>query len=108
MKENKFEPLEDRVVILPIEEKDAKTDAGLFIPDTIRKEVKKGEVYAIGFGRYANETGQLIPTILHAGDIVLYGASQGIEITIDKQDMRVMREGDVIMRISTENRENTV
>lgn len=103
---HKHEPLEDRVLIKPIVEKDEKTESGLYIPDTVKKDVKKGVVVACGPGRYAGETGVLIPTFLNKGDIVLYGATEGLEIEIEKEDSSgkesvwIMREGSVLLLIS--------
>lgn len=98
-----YQPLEDRVVIRPIKEKEQeKTESGIIL-DMVKKEVREGEVISIGSGRYANETGVFMPTVLHKGDMVVFGSSTGLPITIDagegKEEALIMREGDILILI---------
>lgn len=100
-----FSPLEDRCLIRPIKSvTEEKTDSGIVIPETVKKDVLEGEVVAIGQGKYAPENGVFIPTVLAKGDFVLFGASQGLPIMIDsetgKEEVLIMREGDILMLIS--------
>lgn len=100
-----YSPLEDRLLIRPIKsEEEEKTEGGLFVPVTVKKDVLRGEVYAAGNGVYARETGALIPCFLSKGDTVLFGAEAGMPIPIDtengKEEMRLIREGDVLILIS--------
>lgn len=102
----KYSPLEDRVLIRPLVEKEERTESGIVIPLTVTNPVKKGVVVSCGQGRYAIETGLPIPTCLCKGDVVLYGAESGIEIIIEKEDgsgkesVWIMRETDVFLLIS--------
>jgi chaperonin GroES len=100
-----YDPLEDRVLVIPEKESEQKTDSGLFIPDAVKKDVMRGRVHAIGDGRYAPETGTYIPTILKKGDYVLFGAGQGVEVELRLTDetvaARIMREGDILLLIGT-------
>lgn len=102
----KYNPLEDRVLIRELKKEGSdKTDGGIIIPDSAKKDVSEGEVQAIGVGRYAPETGTFIPTVLHKGDIVLFGKNQGLSLDIPdengkKEEMRLMREGDVLLLIA--------
>lgn len=104
-----YSPLEDRILVKPIKKTDIeKTDAGIIIPDSAKREVGKGVVVAAGQGRYAPENGAFIPCMLSAGDIVLCGAQDGklrglpidIETENGKEEVIIMREGDVLMLIS--------
>lgn len=99
-----FNPLEDRVLIKPFNTTEEKTEGGLFVPVTVKKDVLKGEVYSVGIGRYAGETGVLIPTCLAKGDIVLFGNGAGVDIPVDtengKEEMKLMREGDILILVS--------
>lgn len=101
-----YSPLEDRLLVRPIQEKEQETtDGGILIPVTVKKETAKGEVVAVGAGRYAGETGVFIPNVLNAGDIVLYGINQGMDLQVEKETLRLLRESDVLMLIG--RKENT-
>lgn len=99
-------PLEDRVLIRPIIVRNDQTEGGLYIPDTAKKDVMKGEVLAVGEGRFAPETGVFIPTVLKKGYTILYGTNEGMEIQVDKENgegketVRIMREGSILLIIS--------
>lgn len=95
----KFQCLEDRVLILPIKKEEEKSDGGL-IMDMVKKEVGEGEVYDAGPGRYAIDTGVFIPSMLNKGDTVIYPLNFGMEMKIEGRDMRLMREGDVLILVS--------
>jgi chaperonin GroES len=91
-----FTPLEDRLLVKPLPQESEKSDSGIIL-DMVKKEIAKGEVVAIGDGRYAPENGQFIPNRLIKGDIVIYGINQGMEITVEKQTYRILRESDVLL-----------
>jgi chaperonin GroES len=94
----KYTPLDDRVLIRPVAKKETEiTDGGILIPETVKKEVAEGEVVAVGSGRYALDTGVFIPNYLLPGDIVLFGANQGMPLAVNKEELRLLREGDVLL-----------
>lgn len=99
-----YSPLENRLLVRPFKEVDEKTESGLFIPVNVKKDVLKGEVYAAGVGKYAGESGVFLPCALNKGDVVLFGASAGMEIPVEtdngREEMRLMREDDVLILIS--------
>ena len=86
-------PLADRVVIKP-QEAEEKTQGGLFIPDTAKEKPQRGLVVAVGPGKVEN--GTKIDMSVSADDIVLYGKYAGTEITIDNEDLLIMRESDIL------------
>ena len=90
----KFRPLHDRVVIERIEA-DARTAAGIIIPDNAKEKPQQGEVVAVGPGG-RDESGKLIPTDLNAGDRVLFGKWSGTEVKIDGVEYVIMNEADVL------------
>ncbi|MDA9534080.1 co-chaperone GroES [Bradyrhizobium sp. CCBAU 25338] len=90
----KFRPLHDRVVVKRIEAED-KTAGGIIIPDTAREKPSQGEVIAVGRGR-RDEAGKPIPIDLQVGDRVLFGKWSGTEVTIDGQELLIMKESDVM------------
>jgi len=99
----KFRPLHDRVVIKRIEA-EAKTAAGIIIPDTAKEKPQQGEIIAVGPGG-RDELGKLIPIDLKAGDRVLFGKWSGTEVKIDGDEYVIMTESDIMgVLIETEAR----
>jgi len=90
----KFRPLHDRVVLRRIEE-DERTKGGIIIPDTAKEKPQQGEVVAVGPGA-RDEKGVVQPLDVKAGDRVLFGKWSGIEVTIDGEELLVMKESDIM------------
>jgi chaperonin GroES len=88
-----IQPLGDRVVVKP-EPAEEKTASGLFIPDTAKEKPQRGSVIAVGTGRVEN--GTRIDMTVKEGDTVLYGKYSGTEITLDGDDLMIMRETDIL------------
>ena len=86
-------PLADRVVVRALEETE-QMRGGLFIPDTAKEKPMQGEVIAVGPGRY--EKDKRVPMELKVGDKVLYGKYSGTEVTIDTEQLLILREADVL------------
>ena len=89
----KLQPLADRVVIRPLEE-GAEMRGGLYIPDTAKEKPMEGEVIAVGPGRV--EKGAKVPMELKAGQKVLYGKYSGTEVTVDDEQLLIIKESDVL------------
>ena len=89
----KINPLADRIVVKPAEAEE-KTKGGLFLPDTAKEKPVWGEVIAAGPGK-TTEEGKKIAMEVKVGDKVLYGKYSGTEITIDGQEVLIMRESDI-------------
>jgi len=90
-------PLADRVVVRALEETE-QMRGGLFIPDTAKEKPMQGEVIAVGPGRF--EKDKRVPMELKVGDRVLYGKYSGTEVTIDAEQLLILREADVLAVIS--------
>ena len=89
----KIAPLADRVVVKALE--DAETmRGGLYIPDTAKEKPQQGEIVAAGPGRY--EDGKRIPLDVKVGDKVLYGKYSGTEVTVNGEQVLILRESDVL------------
>ena len=95
----KFRPLHDRVVVRRIEE-DERTKGGIIIPDTAKEKPQQGEVLAVGPGRRSDQTGELIPVDVAAGDLVLYSKYGGTEVAVDGEDLLVLSSRDVLAKIA--------
>lgn len=99
MSNEKFELFDDRVLVKPnaAEEKSA---GGIIIPDTAKEKPQKGTVIAVGKGKYADQTGNLIPMHVKVGDVILYGKYGGTEINIEGEDYLIMRASDILIKLN--------
>ena len=89
-----LKPLQDRVTVRRIESEE-KTAGGLIIPDTAKEKPAEGIVVAVGEGA-RKDSGELIAMTLKAGDKVLFGKWSGTEITVDGEELLIMKESDVL------------
>ena len=94
----KLKPLGDRLIVKAIEE-EATTASGIVLPDTAKEKPQKGKVIAVGDGRYDDDGDKPIPLDDSEGDEVLYSKYGGTEITIDGEDLLVLRESDVLAKV---------
>ncbi len=89
-----FRPLQDRVVVKRTEE-ESRTAGGIIIPDTAKEKPQEGEVVAVGPGA-RDDKGELIAPDVKAGDHILFGKWSGTEITLEGQDLLIMKESDIL------------
>jgi len=82
-------PLHDRVIVKPAAA-ETKTAGGIIIPDTAKEKPQRGVVVAAGPGKKDE------PVTVKPGDTVLYGKYAGTEISIDGEDLLIMRESDIL------------
>ena len=95
----KVKPLADRVVVKALEEQE-QMRGGLYIPDTAKEKPQQGEVVAVGPGKFDERGGQRIPMDVKVGDNILYGKYSGTEVTVDNEQLLILRESDVLAVIS--------
>jgi chaperonin GroES len=89
-----FRPLHDRVLVRRVEA-EAKTAGGIIIPDTAKEKPQEGEVVAVGTGA-RNESGEITPLEVKAGDRILFGKWSGTEVKVDGEDLIIMKESDIL------------
>ena len=94
----KLKPLGDRVIVQAIEE-DETTASGIVLPDTAKEKPQKGKVIAVGDGAI-NEDGTRRALDVAEGDEVLYSKYGGTEVTVEGEDVLVLRESDVLAKVS--------
>lgn len=94
MAKTKFRPLHDRVLVRRIEP-DQKTSGGIIIPDSAAEKPMEGEIVATGNGM-VNDNGDVRPLDVKTGDSVIFSKWAGTEITIDDEELMVMKESDII------------
>ncbi len=89
-----FRPLHDRVLVRRVKEEE-KTKGGIIIPDTAKEKPQEGKVIAVGSGT-RGEDGKITPLDVKAGDRILFGKWSGTEVTIDGEELIIMKESDIL------------
>jgi chaperonin GroES len=89
-----FRPLHDRVLVRRVEQ-DAKTAGGIIIPDSAQEKPSEGEIIAVGAGHKA-EDGSVTALDVKKGDRVLFGKWSGTEVSIDGEELLIMKESDIL------------
>lgn len=89
-----FKPLHDRVLVRRVESEE-KTKGGLIIPDNAKEKPSEGEVISCGEGS-RKDNGELIEMAVKAGDKILFGKWSGTEITLDGEELLIMKESDIL------------
>ncbi len=90
----KFRPLHDRVLVKRIDE-DEKSPGGIIIPDTAKEKPSEGKVVAVGSGT-KSEDGKVTALDVKKGDKILFGKWSGTEVTVDGDELIIMKESDIL------------
>jgi len=93
----KIRPLDDRVVVQPIEAEE-KTAGGIVLPDTAKEKPQRGTVLAVGPGRLL-ESGKRSELSVIVGDEVIYGKYGGSDIEINGDEYKILRETDILAKV---------
>ena len=93
MANSKLRPLDDRVVVEPLEA-ETKTAGGILLPDTAKEKPQRGKIVAAGPGKL-RESGERTALSVKVGDEVLYGKYSGSEVEVDGKELKIMRESDI-------------
>ena len=89
-----IKPLEDRVVIKPLEAEQT-TASGLVIPDTAKEKPQEGEVVAVGEGRF-DDKGARIPLDVKVGDTVVFSKYGGTELKYGGEEYLILGSRDIL------------
>lgn len=89
-----FRPLHDRVLVRQAKQEE-KTAGGIIIPDTVKEKPMEGVVVAAGTG-YVNDNGDVRPLAVKKGDKIVFSKWAGTEVSIDGEELMVMKESDII------------
>jgi len=89
-----FTPLHDRVLVRRVEGEE-KTKGGLIIPESAKEKPAEGEIVAVGAGA-RDEDGERIAMDVKAGDKILFGKWSGTEVTVDGEELLIMKESDIL------------
>ncbi len=87
-------PLHDRALVRRVES-EARSTGGIIIPDTAQEKPMEGEVLSVGSGA-RGEDGKVHPLDVKAGDRILFGKWSGTEVTLDGEELLIMKESDIM------------
>jgi chaperonin GroES len=93
----KLRPLDDRVVVEPVEAEET-TAGGIVLPDTAKEKPQRGTVRAVGPGRLL-DSGNRADLSVSVGDVVIYGKYSGSDIEIDGNEVKILRETDILAKV---------
>ncbi len=93
-----LKPLGDRLIVRTVEEEET-TASGIVLPDTAKEKPQRGQVLAVGEGKVGDDN-ERIPLDVAEGEEVLYSKYGGTEINVDGEDLLVLRESDVLAKVT--------
>jgi chaperonin GroES len=94
----KVKPLDDRVVVEPLEAED-KTSGGILLPDSAKEKPQRGRIVAAGPGKLRDD-GQRSALAVSIGDEVIYGRYAGNEVEMSGKEYKILRETDILAKVS--------
>lgn len=97
MSKIKLRPLDDRVVVQPLEAEE-KTAGGIVLPDTAKEKPQRGTVVAVGPGRLL-ENGKRAELSVQVDDEVIYGKYGGTDVKVNGQEVKILRESDILAKV---------
>jgi chaperonin GroES len=93
----KVRPLDDRVVVEPLEAAE-KTAGGILLPDTAKEKPQRGRIIAVGPGKLL-DSGQRAAMAVATGDEVIYGRYAGSDVEVDRKEVKILRESDILAKV---------
>ena len=90
-------PLEDRVVVEPVNAEE-KTTGGILLPDTAQQKPQRGKVVAVGPGKFRDD-GKRTALSVKTGDEILYGKYSGNDVEVDGKELKILRESDILAKV---------
>ena len=94
----KVKPLNDKVLIEPLEAED-KSKGGIIIPDNAKEKPVIGKIVAVGPGRQTGDGKKRVPMSVKTGDKVLYGKYSGTEVKIEDKEYLLVGEEDIYAKL---------
>ena len=89
-----LKPLHDRVLVRRVES-DEQTAGGLIIPDSAKEKPAEGIIVAVGAGA-KDDAGNRVAMDVSEGDKVLFGKWSGTEVSVDGEELLMMKESDIM------------
>ena len=97
MAKSKIRPLDDRVVVEPVEAEE-RTAGGIVLPDTAQEKPQRGTILSVGPGRLL-DSGKRGELAVAVGDEVIYGKYGGSDIEIDGKEVKILNESDILAKV---------
>lgn len=89
-------PLGDHVIVRPLKDNEV-TKSGIVLPDTVDKEKpEKGEVIAVGPGKWDDDGEKRIPMSVKIGDKVIFKKYSPDEVKVNDEELLVLSESDIM------------
>lgn len=89
-----IKPMEDRVLVKPIES-ESKTASGIFLPESAKEKPVRGQVVATGPGKRLDNGGRAEMSV-KKGDTVVYGKYAGTEVELKGDKLLIMKESELL------------
>ena len=93
-----IQPLEDRIVVKRTEA-ESTSAGGIFLPENAKEKPQQGKVVAVGPGKQLDSGERATPDV-KVGDVVLFGKYGGTEITVDGEEVMILRESDILAKVN--------
>ena len=97
MAKPKIRPLDDRVVVKPLDAEEI-TSGGIVLPDAAQEKPQRGKVLAVGVGKLL-DSGKRGELSVAVGDEVIFGKYGGSDLEIDGEEVKILREGDILAKV---------
>jgi chaperonin GroES len=97
MAKSNIRPLDDRVVVKPVES-EQRTAGGIVLPDSAKEKPQRGKVVAVGPGKLL-DSGKRGELSVRVGDEVIYGKYGGTDIELNGDEIKILRESDILAKV---------
>ncbi len=97
MKSINLRPLDDRVVVEPMDAEEV-TAGGIVLPDSAQEKPQRGTVIAVGPGKLL-DSGNRGELSVSVGDEVIYGKYTASEVEVDGREVKILRESDILAKV---------
>ena len=93
----KIQPLEDRIIVEPLEP-DKKSPGGILLPEIAQRKPQRGTVLAVGPGKRQDD-GTRMSMDVAVGDEVIYTIYAGSDVEIEGETYKILSEHDILGKI---------
>ncbi len=93
----KIRPLDDRVVVEPLEAEE-QTSGGVLLPDSAQEKPQRGRIISVGPGKLS-DSGERLAMSVEVGDEIIFGRYSGNDIELGGKEYKIMREGDILAKV---------
>lgn len=94
----KIKPLDDRVVVTPLEAEE-KTAGGVILPDAAKEKPQQGKIVAVGPGKLMKGGDRATPAV-KKGDVVVYGKYSGTDVKVEGTEYKILRESEILAKFA--------